>query len=61
MKASMYNMFIPCRKGFAAFNTLNGSILFVDEEMKTVLEKGELHRLTEKNRDALASVITMIQ
>ncbi len=56
MKASMYNMFIPCRKGFAAFNTLNGSILFVDEEMKTVLEKGELHRLTEENRDALASV-----
>lgn len=56
MKASMYNMFIPCTRGFAAFNTLNGSILFVDEEMKAVLEKGELHRLTQENCDALTRV-----
>lgn len=38
MRYSLYNLFVPCRKGFAAFNTLRGSILFVDEEMKGVLE-----------------------
>lgn len=53
MKSSAYNMFIPCKKGFAAFNTLNGSILFVDEEMKTILETGELDQLQKENVAAL--------
>lgn len=46
-------MVIPYRKGFAAFNTLRGSILFIDEEMKHVLENETFDRLKEEDVTAL--------
>lgn len=56
MKPSEYNMFVPCERGFAAFNTLTGSILFVDEEMKNVLESEKLDQLPEEHLDTLSQV-----
>jgi uncharacterized protein len=53
MKPSAYNMVIPCKKGFAAFNTLTGSLLFIDEEMKDILEKGHFESLQTKDLDIL--------
>lgn len=53
MKSSAYNLFIPCKKGYAAFNTLTGSILFVDEELKGVLEHKTFDNLQKRDVDAL--------
>lgn len=56
MKSSAYNMFVPCMKGFAVFNALTGSILFVDEEMKETIENGNLDRLSREDVEALQKV-----
>ncbi|MBU6998825.1 MAG: radical SAM protein [Theionarchaea archaeon] len=53
MRVSRYNIFVPCKKGIAAYNTLHGSILLMDEEMREVLEKEKLDTLTEKDSTAL--------
>jgi uncharacterized protein len=53
MKSSSYNVVVPCRKGFALFNTLTGSILFVDEEMKNALEREEFEKINEENIKSL--------
>ena len=53
MKTSQYNMLIPCKTGYAAFNTLHGSVLFVDEEMKTILETEKFDQLSENTLTAL--------
>lgn len=53
MKTSVYNLVVPCKKGFAVFNTLNGSILFVDEEMKTILQQGDFGKLKKEDIETL--------
>ena len=53
MKSSRYNLFIPCKAGCAAFNTLHGSVLFVDKEMKSVLETQKFEELPEETVDTL--------
>ena len=39
MKSSVFNVFVPAKKGYALYNTLHESILFCDQELKDVLEK----------------------
>ena len=56
MKSSAYNMFVPCKKGYAAFNTLTGSVLFVDAEMKEILETGQFESLDKNHLEALKQV-----
>lgn len=38
MKSSVFNVFVPAKKGYALYNTLHESILFCDEELKNALE-----------------------
>jgi uncharacterized protein len=38
MKSSIFNVFVPAKKGYALYNTLNESVLFCDEELKNALE-----------------------
>jgi uncharacterized protein len=56
MKSSAYNMVIPCKKGFAAFNTLTGALLFVDKEMKDILEREKFEHLSKENLETLNQV-----
>lgn len=53
MKSSHYNLFIPSKKGYAAFNTLTGSILFVDEELKEIIQEGTFDQLEKEKVDTL--------
>jgi uncharacterized protein len=38
MKSSVFNVFVPAKKGYALYNTLHQSVLFCDEELKTALQ-----------------------
>lgn len=38
MKSSIFNVFVPAKKGYAIYNTLHESILFCDQELKDALE-----------------------
>jgi uncharacterized protein len=53
MKSSEYNMFVPCKKGFATFNTFTGSVLFVDEELKSALETESFEGIPPETIDVL--------
>lgn len=52
MKPSYYNVFFPFQENYILFNTLRGSILIVDDETKTLLEKGEISSLGEEYVEA---------
>jgi uncharacterized protein len=45
MKSSIYNLYIPVHDKYVVYNTLSGSLIFIDEEMKSALEKNELESL----------------
>ncbi|MGD2248175.1 MAG: radical SAM protein [Candidatus Methanofastidiosia archaeon] len=38
MKSSVFNVFVPAKKGYALYNTLHQSVLFCDEELKSALQ-----------------------
>ena len=46
MKSSIFNVFVPAKKGYALYNTLTESILFCDQELKDALTAGNLDVIT---------------
>jgi uncharacterized protein len=48
MKVSIYNLFFPFDGKYIVFNTLKGSILLLDPEMKQILEKGDISSIDEE-------------
>ncbi|KYK35066.1 MAG: hypothetical protein AYK18_03770 [Theionarchaea archaeon DG-70] len=53
MKSSIFNVFIPAKKGYALYNTLTESIMFCDQELKEVLEHDRVSALTPEYISAL--------
>ncbi len=47
MKSSLFNVYVPAKQGYAIYNTLNESILFCDEELKSALEKNNLEKIKQ--------------
>ncbi|MGC1121532.1 MAG: radical SAM protein [Candidatus Methanofastidiosia archaeon] len=52
MKPSYYNVFFPFEDTYILFNTLRGTIYVVDDDVKRVLETGDIEALGEDYRDA---------
>ena len=55
MKISSYNVFFPFEDKYILFNSLRGSILVIDNEVKTLLEKGDISSLDEELLKAFIS------
>lgn len=55
MKSSKYNVYIPTQDKFVVYNTLTGSLLFVDEEMRSALEKNQLEKLDDTVKKQLTT------
>lgn len=53
MKSSLFNVFVPAKQGYAIYNTLNESVLFCDEELKTALEKNDVEKIGQEHISTL--------
>ena len=53
MKSSLYNVYIPVKSRYVVYNTLSGSLLFIDEELKSVLETNNLDNLDDTEQEQL--------
>ncbi|MBU7000969.1 MAG: SPASM domain-containing protein [Theionarchaea archaeon] len=54
MKSSKYNLYISlCGPKYVVYNTLHGSITFVDEEMKSALESNQLQNVDDTSKNQL--------
>lgn len=53
MKSSLFNVFVPAKKGYALYNTLHESILFCDEELKDALITNRIDTITPEYISAL--------
>lgn len=53
MKSSMYNLYIPVQDRCVVYNTLTGSLFFMDNEMKSALEANKVQEIDEKSREVL--------
>lgn len=48
MKSSIFNVFVPAKKGYCIYNTMTESTLFCDEELKNALETNKLDALKKE-------------
>lgn len=56
MKSSMYNLYIPTPNNkYVIYNTLTGSIIFADDEMKSLIEQTQFEPLDDASREQLSA------
>ena len=60
MKSSKYNVYIPTQDKYVVYNTLTGSLVFVDEEMKSTLEKDKIQDLDDTQKEQLAQLGVLV-
>lgn len=48
MKSSIFNVFVPAKKGYCIYHTMTESILFCDEELKNALETNNLDTIKKE-------------
>ncbi len=54
MKSSQYNLYIPTPNNkYVVYNTLSGSLIFIDEELKSLLEKNQFDNLDDAHKKHL--------
>lgn len=61
IKSSLFNVFVPAKKGYALYNTMSSSVLFCDEELKHVLESNDLSTLQPEYVTALKKVGCIVE